>query len=298
MSPPVLQLLISVVPNNITTKTTIMYKPRKATKTSDRNERDRQAGATVQHGQQDAQQSVSAGQRSTSERSSQMQTVQHAPQNSITGRTTSTRRQSQMQVAQASNPYSQPTRSVYSGDPSRMQVVVVQGHFDMVPRRSEFVRNAMMQPPIEYTSEIRPSPYIASIRELPPSLYTIQSQQYRTAPTTEPRRDTRQAPRTQMPPTLYVDRPQGGRTNMIVPGEPHHFGMRTDYLRIEIISTLCRCQDPDSHGDAYTMLNSPRGRDINGRSIDWQEAKKRMLDHYSRDQISHAEEIAAATIHL
>jgi hypothetical protein len=41
------------------------------------------------------------------------------------------------------------------------------------------------------------------------------------------------------------------------------------------------------------MLNSPRGFDINGRPIDWQEVKKRMLDHYGRDQISHAEELAA-----
>jgi hypothetical protein len=69
--------------------------------------------------------------------------------------------------------------------------------------------------------------------------------------------------------------------------------MRADYERVEIISTLCRCHTPNSHGDAYTMLNSPRGRDIHGLPIDWQKAKKRMLDHCGKDQISHAEEIAA-----
>jgi hypothetical protein len=69
--------------------------------------------------------------------------------------------------------------------------------------------------------------------------------------------------------------------------------MRTDYQHGEIISTLCRCANPNTHGDAYTMLNSPRGRDIHGQPIDWQEAKKRMLDHHAKNQISHAEEIAA-----
>jgi hypothetical protein len=64
----------------------------------------------------------------------------------------------------------------------------------------------------------------------------------------------------------------------------------------EIICTLCRCRTPGLHGDAYTMLNSPRGHDINGNPIDWQEAKRRMLDYYRRDQISHAEEIAAVRV--
>jgi hypothetical protein len=42
------------------------------------------------------------------------------------------------------------------------------------------------------------------------------------------------------------------------------------------------------------MLNSPRGSDIYGQPIDWQEAKRRILVYYQRDQISHAEEIAVA----
>jgi hypothetical protein len=41
------------------------------------------------------------------------------------------------------------------------------------------------------------------------------------------------------------------------------------------------------------MLNSPRGKDIYGHSIDWQTAKIRMLDHYQSDQITHQQELAA-----
>ncbi|KAH3940304.1 hypothetical protein HBI56_131470 [Parastagonospora nodorum] len=94
--------------------------------------------------------------------------------------------------------------------------------------------------------------------------------------------------------TRYAERPQGVHTLIICPGEPHHFGSRADYERGELHCTLCRCHNPDSHGDAYTMLNSPRGCDIHGQPIDWQEAKRRILDYYQRDQISHAEEIAVA----
>lgn len=75
--------------------------------------------------------------------------------------------------------------------------------------------------------------------------------------------------------------------------EPHHFGNATDYERGEIIGFLCICNDPDSHGDAYTMLNSLRGYDIQGRKIDWQEAKKRMLNWHNKMQISHTEELQA-----
>jgi hypothetical protein len=198
-----------------------------------------------------------------------------------------------MQVAQLGNPYSQPPRSVHSDSPSRMQVVVVQEQL-MVPRRSDQVLNAMMQPPTEYTSGLRPPPYISSIRGLPTSSpYNMPSQQHHPAPATQLPPSSRQAPTTQMPPTFAADRPQEGRTNIIVPGEPHHFGMRTNYSRGEIVSTLCRCATPATHGDTYTMLNSPRGRDIHNQPVDWQEAKRKMPDHHGKDQISHAEEFAA-----
>jgi hypothetical protein len=169
---------------------------------------------------------------------------QHAPQNPVTRRMISTNRPSQMQVAQLGNPCSQPPRSVHSDSPSRMQVVVVQEQL-MVPRRSDRVLNAMMQPPTEYTSGLRHPPYISSIRGLPTSSpYNMPSQQHHPAPATQLPPSSRQAPTTQMPPTFAADRPQEGRTNIIVPGEPHHFGMRTNYSRGEIISTLCRCATP------------------------------------------------------
>ena len=41
------------------------------------------------------------------------------------------------------------------------------------------------------------------------------------------------------------------------------------------------------------MLNSPRGLSIDGKPIDWQTAKARMLDYYGAEQISHEEEVLA-----
>lgn len=96
-------------------------------------------------------------------------------------------------------------------------------------------------------------------------------------------------------PTFIAARPQSGRTQIIRPGEPHHFGSAIDTYSGSVIVTLCRCSNPYSHGDAYTMLNSPRGYDMNGQPIDWQEGKRRMLDHYGRgtQQISHQQELDA-----
>ncbi|KAH7412260.1 hypothetical protein DE146DRAFT_751389 [Phaeosphaeria sp. MPI-PUGE-AT-0046c] len=96
-------------------------------------------------------------------------------------------------------------------------------------------------------------------------------------------------------PTFVAARPQAGRTQIVRPGEPHHFGSSSDSYSGSIFVTLCRCANPISHGDAYTMLNSPRGNDISGRPIDWQEAKRRMLDHFGpgTQQISHQQEVDA-----
>ena len=80
---------------------------------------------------------------------------------------------------------------------------------------------------------------------------------------------------------------------IIRPGEPHHFGNRVDRTVGEVVCTLCRCRTPMAHGDAYTMLSSPRGRALDGSPIDWQTGKAWMLSHYGKEQISHREEIAA-----
>ncbi|KAH7093651.1 hypothetical protein FB567DRAFT_588074 [Paraphoma chrysanthemicola] len=108
------------------------------------------------------------------------------------------------------------------------------------------------------------------------------------------RRSVRDVPQSSAPMATHIVAPRtSGKSIIVYPGEPHHFGSSTDRSTGEILCTLCRCRTPGLHKDAYTMLSSPRGNDINGQPIDWQEAKRRMLDHYRRDQITHAEEVAA-----
>jgi hypothetical protein len=143
---------------------------------------------------------------------------------------------------------------------------------------------------------------LPSVHEAEPSQYSQPSQldhptysvdSYHDARQRDALSTIRESELTKTAPTMYTDRPLGAHTRIIRPGEPHQFGSRTNYEQCEVESTLCRCKDPYSHGDAYTMLNSPRGYDIYGKPIDWQEVKRRMLDHYGKDQISHAEEVAA-----
>jgi hypothetical protein len=76
---------------------------------------------------------------------------------------------------------------------------------------------------------------------------------------------TRESGRGSYEHTRQVARPQTGKSMIIRPGEAHRFGSHTDYVRGEIICNLCRCNDPDIHGDAYTMLDSSRWRDRFGK---------------------------------
>ncbi|KAF2027337.1 hypothetical protein EK21DRAFT_22725, partial [Setomelanomma holmii] len=62
------------------------------------------------------------------------------------------------------------------------------------------------------------------------------------------------------------------------PGQPHYFGTRTDYQNGRMIDNVCRCQTPDSHGDAWT-IDFPCGYDKSGQLISWQEPMKRVLEH-------------------
>jgi hypothetical protein len=177
-----------------------------------------------------------------------------------------------MQVALPDQRRHEPARSTSSGRPSQMQVAL--------PNQSSRSSSTRFN---DYPQSSRQAGALSSIREFEPSQHGTSSQLSRSGgQVTSP-----------MQHTLYSNWPQGMRTQLVNPGEPHQFGSRADYDRGEIVSMLCRCEDPDSHGDAYTMLNSPRGFDIYGNPIDWQEAKKRMLDHHGKNQISHAEEVAA-----
>jgi hypothetical protein len=285
------------------------------------------SGAIVPYGQQSSQRSSQAEATQRSGRPSQIQVAlpgQHRePQPTTSGRSV-TGRPSQMQVALPGHNYDEVSRSVYSGRPSQMQVALpgrrdaqttsrTESSRGSTVRASESLQTSRPQAALPSIREAESSRYggssqrnpatrvaetrretlppvaLPSIRETEPSRYT------QTSRTTQSNRSYREPEPNPVVATRYAERPQGGKTCIVRPGEPHHFDSRPDYQRGEMLCTLCRCRDPDSHGDAYTMLNSPRGFDINGRPIDWQEVKKRMLDHYGRDQISHAEELAAVS---
>jgi hypothetical protein len=244
------------------------------------------------------------------------------PQLAPAGRSVYSGRPSQMQVALPGHNYSESPRSVYSIRPSQIQVALP-GQRDTHPiiRTETSCLSTIRENETCHSS--RPQAALPSVREAEPSSYGVPSYRNTMTRAPETRRGTlspavfpsfreaepnrynqtfrpAQSMRSNREPqpnsfaaTRYADRPQGGKTCIVRPGEPHHFGSRPDYERGEMLCTLCHCRNPDSHGDAYTMLNSPRGNGIDGRPINWQEVKMRMLDHHGKGQISHAEEIAA-----
>jgi hypothetical protein len=261
---------------------------RNSQNTSGRSRREDDAAAMVPHGQQSFR-------APTSSRPSQMQVA-------LPGRP------SQMQVALPGHRYDEPARDGSSRSQAAIgydshgvpqlytldqQFAVPGNRYLEPPRFNTSVRPSQMQMAMPGERDVQAPAQthavLPSIRETPP----------RSSRPAESYRDpgTRHAPNPQQyqiePPSRELVRRQTGQTRLVRPGEPHHFGARTDFARGEVICILCRCSNPESHGDAYTMLNSPRGRDIHGRPIDWQEAKKRMLDYHREDQITHAEEVAA-----
>ncbi|KAF1917658.1 hypothetical protein BDU57DRAFT_528233 [Ampelomyces quisqualis] len=226
-------------------------------------------------------------------RPSQMQVAlpgHDRPSRASESQNTSWGRPSQMQVALPGQRYAEPLHPTSSGRPSQMQVAL-RGQHNMDTRHSECFDSGTARRNQRSTASRLP-PAFSSVHEGQPSQYDKPSQRRSTRPA-EPYNNTRQETARPIDSTVYPDRPQAGRTVLIRPGEPHHFGARADHARGEYTCTLCRCNKPNSHGDAYTMLNSPRGLDINGHPIDWQEAKRRMLDHHGKNQISHAQENAA-----
>ncbi len=132
-------------------------------------------------------------------------------------------------------------------------------------------------------SQYQPSQsgYQASQRNMQPSVSSYQPSQS----------SFQQSQATTVGPSI---RPAAGKSLVIRPGEPHHYGTKIDNAVGRLNCTLCRCRTPMAHGDAYTMLSSPRGIDIQGFPIDWQTAKNRMLDYYNfAEQITHDQEIEA-----
>ena len=85
---------------------------------------------------------------------------------------------------------------------------------------------------------------------------------------------------------------QGGQTTIVRPGQPHYFNTRTDYNSCRIFSTMCRCQNPNSHGNAWT-LDMPIGHDKGNILISWQTLAHRVLDCVGTPTVSH--EVARTT---
>jgi hypothetical protein len=83
-----------------------------------------------------------------------------------------------------------------------------------------------------------------------------------------------------------------GRTTVVRPGQPHYFDTRSDFETGRLINTLCRCRDPNSHGNAWTVA-LPGHYDRSGREIPYQQLLNRILDHYGTATVSNKQQTAA-----
>jgi hypothetical protein len=80
----------------------------------------------------------------------------------------------------------------------------------------------------------------------------------------------------------------------IRPGDPHYFRTRLDRRASRLIMPLCRCTNPQGHGDAWTFINMEKMRDIRGDRISWKQLMNRVLDYYvDKTTVSREEELAA-----
>jgi hypothetical protein len=84
---------------------------------------------------------------------------------------------------------------------------------------------------------------------------------------------------------------QGGQTTIVRPGQPHYFNTRIDYDRCEAFRTMCRCQNPDSHGNAWTTTII-KGYDKNNNLLSSQDLAHQILDRVGTPTVSH--EVARA----
>ncbi|KAF2832404.1 hypothetical protein CC86DRAFT_270882, partial [Ophiobolus disseminans] len=74
------------------------------------------------------------------------------------------------------------------------------------------------------------------------------------------------------------------------PGDPHYYGTRLDRTAGLIVNSLCRCQNPDSHGNAWAFDgNAFQARAMDGRVMMWKDLANKVLDHYGRWPISREE---------
>jgi hypothetical protein len=82
----------------------------------------------------------------------------------------------------------------------------------------------------------------------------------------------------------------GGRSTIVRPGQPHWFGTRVDFQNGRFINTLCRCQDPNSHGDAC-IAEIDEWRDSAGHPTTVEQTLNRILDHCGTATVPKEEEI-------
>lgn len=82
------------------------------------------------------------------------------------------------------------------------------------------------------------------------------------------------------------------QSTLVRPHQPHIYGTRINRALGRIESTLCRCPDPNSHGDAFT-LDSPYGTSLAGQPLTYQQGWTALLDYYGKDAISDLEVRAA-----
>jgi len=94
-------------------------------------------------------------------------------------------------------------------------------------------------------------------------------------------------------PPSRADAPPG--TTMVVrPGEPHYYGTRLDRANALIVNPLCKCQNPQSHGNAWAFTSDEYDPvDMNGRPMLWKEVANKALDYYGRWPITREEEFEA-----
>jgi hypothetical protein len=76
------------------------------------------------------------------------------------------------------------------------------------------------------------------------------------------------------------------------PGQPHFTGMRANRSAGRLEHTVCRCHNPDSHGDAWTFIDDDWADDPNGNHISWSTGMNRILDLYGKSTMTRDEELA------
>ncbi|KAH3909789.1 hypothetical protein HBH56_152330 [Parastagonospora nodorum] len=70
------------------------------------------------------------------------------------------------------------------------------------------------------------------------------------------------------------------------PGQPHLTGTRINRGAGRLESTICRCQNPNEHGDAFSNGDASWGTDRNGMDISWSIAMNRILDVYGTNSMT------------